>query len=43
MRHGGELSSCPLHFIWMADCSGSMDNFHSYQQIIKGEHKRKPR
>ncbi len=24
VRPGGELSSRPLHFIWMADCSGSM-------------------
>lgn len=24
MRPGGELSSRPLHFIWIADCSGSM-------------------
>jgi uncharacterized protein YegL len=25
MRPGGELATRPLHFIWMADCSGSMD------------------
>jgi uncharacterized protein YegL len=24
-RPGGELATRPLHFIWMADCSGSMD------------------
>ncbi|MDQ1610357.1 MAG: hypothetical protein QOG00_288 [Pyrinomonadaceae bacterium] len=24
MRPGGELATRPLHFIWMADCSGSM-------------------
>jgi len=24
-RPGGELAMRPLHFIWMADCSGSMD------------------
>src|SRR6476646_4007061 len=24
MRPGGELSTRPLHFIWIADCSGSM-------------------
>ena len=23
-RPGGELASRPLHFIWIADCSGSM-------------------
>ena len=23
-RPGGELASRPLHFIWLADCSGSM-------------------
>src|ERR1700730_6926746 len=25
-RPGGELASRPLHFIWIADCSGSMAN-----------------
>lgn len=25
MRPGGEPATRPLHFIWMADCSGSMD------------------
>jgi uncharacterized protein YegL len=25
LRPGGELATRPLHFIWMADCSGSMD------------------
>lgn len=25
MRPGGELATRPLHFIWMADCSGSME------------------
>ncbi len=25
MRPGGELATRPLHFIWIADCSGSMD------------------
>jgi uncharacterized protein YegL len=25
IRPGGELATRPLHFIWMADCSGSMD------------------
>ena len=24
MRPGGELATRPLHFIWIADCSGSM-------------------
>ncbi len=24
-RPGGELATRPLHFIWIADCSGSMD------------------
>ena len=23
-RPGGELATRPLHFIWIADCSGSM-------------------
>ena len=23
-RPGGELAARPLHFIWIADCSGSM-------------------
>jgi len=23
-RPGGELASRPLHFFWIADCSGSM-------------------
>jgi hypothetical protein len=27
---GGELSARPLHFIWIADCSGSM----SYDLLI---------
>lgn len=27
MRPGGELSTRPLHFIWVADCSTSMKNF----------------
>ena len=24
LRPGGELATRPLHFIWIADCSGSM-------------------
>jgi len=41
MRPGGELATRPLHFIWMADCSGSMNYFYRHRQIIKGEHRRR--
>jgi uncharacterized protein YegL len=32
-RPGGELATRPLHFIWLADCSGSMDNDGKIQAL----------
>ncbi|MBX3000990.1 MAG: VWA domain-containing protein [Caldilineaceae bacterium] len=32
-RPGGELASRPLHFIWMLDCSGSMNMNGKIQQL----------
>ena len=32
-RPGGPLASRPLHFIWMADCSGSMDSGGKIQSL----------
>ena len=32
-RLGGELSTRPLHFIWIADCSGSMATDGKIQSI----------
>ena len=32
-RPGGALSTRPLHFIWMADCSGSMDTGGKIQSL----------
>ena len=28
-RPGGELATRPLHFIWIADCSGSIQESNS--------------
>ena len=32
-RPGGELSTRPLHFIWITDCSGSMSVNGKIQQL----------
>ena len=32
-RPGGELATRPLHFIWLADCSGSMSNDGKIQAL----------
>lgn len=33
MRPGGELATRPLHFIWIADCSGSMETDGKIQAL----------
>ena len=32
-RPGGELASRPLHFIWICDCSGSMQSDGKIQSL----------
>ena len=41
-RLGGELATRPLHFIWIADCSGSMSEAGKIQALNTAIHETMP-